>query len=286
MPSLTESSAWRALTDHRQQMQNVHLRDLFRDDPQRFEKYSLRLGDLLFDYSKNRIDERTVSLLVDLAKEAGLDEQRGRMFAGEKINFTENRSVLHVALRNRSNTPIMVDGHDVMPEVNRVLAKMRSFSERVREGAWKGFTGKPITDIVNIGIGGSDLGPVMVTEALRPYWQAGLSAHFVSNVDGTHMAEVLRKVDPETTLFLVASKTFTTQETPDERAHRARVAAQCPQRQQRGRSPFRRAVDERERGFRVRDRRREYVRVLGLGRWSLLAMVGDRAVDRVRDWHG
>ena len=211
--NLTETSAWRALADHRQQMQSVHMRDLFRDDPQRFEKFSVRLGDLLFDYSKNRIDERTLPLLVELAKTAGLEEQRRRMFAGEKINFTEGRAVLHIALRNRSNAPVTVDGQDVMPEVNRVLAKMRSFSDRVRDGEWKGFTGQAITDIVNIGIGGSDLGPVMVTEALRPYWKPGLSVHFVSNVDGTHMAEVLRRVNPETTLFLVASKTFTTQET-------------------------------------------------------------------------
>ena len=213
MSNLTESSAWKALQQHRQTMHNVHMRELFRDDPDRFKKYSIELGDLLFDYSKNRITDETLGLLVALAEQADLAGHRQRMFAGEKINFTEGRAVLHTALRNRAHTPVMVDGEDVMPEVNRVLAKMKDFSTRVRDGGWTGFTGQPIQDIVNIGIGGSDLGPVMVTEALRPYWKDGLAAHFVSNVDGTHMAEVLRRVDPATTLFLVASKTFTTQET-------------------------------------------------------------------------
>ena len=213
MSNLTETSAWRALARHREQMNDVHMRDLFRDDPDRFNRYSIRLDDLLFDYSKNRITDQTVKLLLDLARASNVEGYRQRMFSGDKINFTEGRAVLHTALRNRSNTPVLVDGQDVMPDVNRVLGKMRDFSGRVRNGQWVGHTGQPIRDIVNIGIGGSDLGPVMVTEALRPYWKDGLSAHFVSNVDGTHMAEVLRRVDPETTLFLVASKTFTTQET-------------------------------------------------------------------------
>ena len=213
MTSLIESSAWQALVRHSQQMQGVHMRDLFRDDPHRFEKFSLRLGDTLFDYSKNRISLETLSLLFALLREADVPSYRDRMFSGSRINFTEKRAVLHTALRNRSNTPVTVDGEDVMPEVNRVLAKMRGFSDRIRNGDWLGFTGQPIRDIVNIGIGGSDLGPVMVTEALRPYWKPGLTPHFVSNVDGTHMAEVLKRVNPETTLFLVASKTFTTQET-------------------------------------------------------------------------
>lgn len=213
MSKLVDSGAWRALASHRLQIQDVHMRDLFRDDPQRFNKFSIQWDDLLFDYSKNRINEQTMSLLLDLAREADVAGYRDRMFSGEKINFTEQRAVLHTALRNRSNQPVRVDGQDIMPEVNEVLGRLRTFSDAIRSGSWVGFTQKPITDVVNIGIGGSDLGPVMVTEALRPYWKQGLSAHFVSNVDGTHMAEVLRRVNPETTLFLVASKTFTTQET-------------------------------------------------------------------------
>jgi glucose-6-phosphate isomerase len=197
------------------------MRDLFRRDPGRFDKFSLRLGDILFDYSKNRITEKTMALLFDLARQAGLAQMIKAMFSGQKINGTENRAVLHVALRNRSNDPICVDGQDVMPEVNRVLAKMHSFSEAIRSGEWKGYTGKPITDVVNIGIGGSDLGPKMVCEALKPYAQPGLHAHFVSNVDSTDLVETLKILDPETTLFLVASKTFTTQETMTN-AHSAR----------------------------------------------------------------
>jgi glucose-6-phosphate isomerase len=171
------------------------------------------LDDLLFDFSKNRITDETLELLVALAEQQKVREFIGRMFEGDKINFTEKRAVLHVALRNRKNRPILVDGKDVMPEVNRVLAKMRGLVQRVESGDWKGYSGKRITDIVNIGIGGSDLGPVMVTEALRPYWKPGMNAHFVSNIDGTHLAETLKRVNPETVLFTVASKTFTTQET-------------------------------------------------------------------------
>jgi glucose-6-phosphate isomerase len=213
MSALTESPAWRALEAHRARMADTHMRQLFADDPERFGRLSLQLGDILFDYSKHRITGETLRLLLALAQQQGVTALRDRMFAGEKINVTERRAVLHVALRNRSNRPILVDGQDVMPGVNAVLAKMRRFSEAVRTGEWRGFTGKPVEHIVNIGIGGSDLGPVMVTEALRPYWKPGLQAHFVSNVDGTHLAETLKKCDPETTLFLVASKTFTTQET-------------------------------------------------------------------------
>jgi glucose-6-phosphate isomerase len=198
------------------------MRDLFVADPQRFARFSLRLGDILFDYSKNRITEQTMTLLVDLARQAELSEAIGAMFRGEKINTTENRAVLHIALRNRSNRPILVDGKDVMPGVNQVLARMKAFSETVRSGAWKGYTGKAITDVVNIGIGGSDLGPKMVTEALKPYGKPGLRVHFVSNVDSTDLVETLKLVDPETVLFLVASKTFTTQETMTN-AHSARA---------------------------------------------------------------
>ena len=209
---LTESPAWRALAEHSAEVRDVTILSLFSDE-KRFERLSRRHEDLFLDFSKNRVQDKTLKLLFALARQADVEGWRDRMFAGEKINGTENRAVLHVALRNRSNRPILVDGQDVMPEVNAVLAKMRGFTDRVRSGAWTGFTGKRITDIVNIGIGGSDLGPVMVTEALRPYWQEGLRAHFVSNVDGTHLVETVKPLDPETTLFIVASKTFTTQET-------------------------------------------------------------------------
>jgi glucose-6-phosphate isomerase len=209
----TTLPAWRALQAHANGMTAEPMRDMFARDPGRFAAFSLRLGDLLLDYSKNRVAHETMALLVDLARQSGLEEWRSRLFDGQPINTTEHRAVLHVALRNRSNRPIRVDGQDVMPAVNRVLAKMNDFSERVRSGAWTGATGKPIATVVNLGIGGSDLGPVMVTEALKPYHQDGLQVRFVSNVDGTHIAETLKLCDPETTLFIVASKTFTTQET-------------------------------------------------------------------------
>ncbi len=213
MTTPTQLPAWKALEDHYREVSPRHMRDLFKEDPKRFDKFSLRFDDILFDFSKNRITERTLALLYDLARQADLRGWTEKMFTGQKINTTEDRAVLHVALRNRSNRPILVDGQDVMPEVNAVLAHMRQFSEQIRSGAWKGYTGKAITDVVNIGIGGSDLGPVMATEALKPYAKPGLRAHFVSNVDGTHIAETLKKCSPESTLFIVASKTFTTQET-------------------------------------------------------------------------
>ncbi|EFK0433151.1 glucose-6-phosphate isomerase [Escherichia coli] len=217
----TQTAAWQALQKHFDEMKDVTIADLFAKDGDRFSKFSATFGDqMLVDYSKNRITEETLAKLQDLAKECDLAGAIKSMFSGEKINRTENRAVLHVALRNRSNTPILVDGKDVMPEVNAVLEKMKTFSEAIISGEWKGYTGKAITDVVNIGIGGSDLGPYMVTEALRPY-KNHLNMHFVSNVDGTHIAEVLKKVTPETTLFLVASKTFTTQETMTN-AHSAR----------------------------------------------------------------
>ena len=217
----TQTAAWQALQKHFDEMKDVTIADLFAKDGDRFSKFSATFDDqMLVDYSKNRITEETLAKLQDLAKECDLAGAIKSMFSGEKINRTENRAVLHVALRNRSNTPILVDGKDVMPEVNAVLEKMKTFSEAIISGEWKGYTGKAITDVVNIGIGGSDLGPYMVTEALRPY-KIHLNMHFVSNVDGTHIAEVLKKVNPETTLFLVASKTFTTQETMTN-AHSAR----------------------------------------------------------------
>ena len=209
---LTDSSPWSTLQRHAEEIRRVHLRELFARDPRRFEKFSLRLGDLLVDFSKQRITDETLRLLIALAREAGVERLRDRMFSGEKINFTENRAVLHVALRNRSNRPILVDGKDVMPEVNAVLARMRAFTERLRSGAWRGDTGERITDVVNIGIGGSDLGPVMASEALRAYWSQ-ITPHFVSNVDSTHLAQTVERLDPARTLFIVASKTFTTQET-------------------------------------------------------------------------
>jgi glucose-6-phosphate isomerase len=210
-PSKTKS--WKKLCDHYETMKHVHMKDLFADDPGRFEKFSIRFKDILVDYSKNRMTDETLELLIGLANEVGLHDAMDKMFTGDKINETENRSVLHIALRNRGNAPIYVDGQDVMPGVNAVLKKMKAFSLKLASGEWKGFTDKRITDIVNIGIGGSDLGPVMVTECLKPYGRQGLSVHFVSNVDGTHISETLKRLDPETTLFMIASKTFTTQET-------------------------------------------------------------------------
>jgi glucose-6-phosphate isomerase len=198
------------------------MRELFASDPARAERFSLQVGDLLLDYSKNRITDETLALLLRLAQQADVAGWRERMFGGEKINNTENRAVLHVALRNRSNRPVMVDGEDVMPKVNAVIDKMGAFAEQVRSGAWRGYSGERITDVVNIGIGGSDLGPKMVVEALKPFQHPQLRAHFISNVDGAHVLEVLENLNPATTLFIVASKTFTTQETMTN-AHRARA---------------------------------------------------------------
>jgi glucose-6-phosphate isomerase len=209
----TTTPAWKKLAVHHADLKPVHMKRLFAEDPQRFQKFSIRFEDILVDYSKNRITAETLGLLIELAENCGLREAIERMFAGDRINETEHRAVLHVALRNRADTRVEADGKDVMPEVKAVLARMKDFSEQVRSGAWTGYTGRPIRDLVNIGIGGSDLGPVMVTECLRPYAPGGPRMHFVSNVDGTHIAETLKPLDPETTLFLIASKTFTTQET-------------------------------------------------------------------------
>jgi glucose-6-phosphate isomerase len=213
MAALTTLPVWQALCRHQKTIAASNMRDLFAQDTNRFDKFSFQLDDILFDFSKHRINDETLPLLLQLAREAQLENWRDRMFTGEKINTTENRAVLHTALRNRSNRPVLVDGVDVMPEVNAVLAQMRDFSEKVRAGAWLGYTGKCITDVVNIGIGGSDLGPVMVCDALKPYASADLAVHFVSNIDGAHLMRALEKCQPETTLFIVASKTFTTQET-------------------------------------------------------------------------
>jgi glucose-6-phosphate isomerase len=213
MSALTDQSAWKALQAHAKNMAGRHLRDLFREQPDRFQRYHFTFGDMLVDVSKQRIDDETRRLLNDLAVACDLEGWRDRMFAGEKINVTENRAVLHIALRNRANRPILVDGEDVMPGVNAVLAHISDFSGRVRSGGWRGSTGQAITDVVNIGIGGSDLGPVMVCEALKPYQRADLRPHFVSNVDGAHLVHTLAGLDPACTLFIIASKTFTTQET-------------------------------------------------------------------------
>ena len=223
LPSIPfdQTAAHKKLKSHYKSISKKHLRELFAEDPKRFNKFSIRLGDILLDYSKNRINSRTRVYLTQLAEECQLGDAIEQMFTGQKINATEDRAVLHTALRNRSNEPVLVDGQDVMPEINEVLGKMKDFSSKIRSGEWKGFTGKRITDIVNIGIGGSDLGPVMVTEALKPYGKKGLNVHFVSNVDGTHIAETLKNLKPETTLFMIASKTFTTQETMAN-AHSAR----------------------------------------------------------------
>ena len=212
MTALEKMPSWEALKKHYGQMQDVRMRDLFAADPQRFERYSFQFEELLLDYSKNRINDETLRLLFTLARDSDLPAWIERMFNGEAINFTEHRAVLHTALRNSSDKPVYVDGENVMPEVNRVLEQMRAFTQRVREGEWKGYTAQAITDVVNIGIGGSDLGPVMVTEALIPYGDR-LAVHFVSNVDGSQISDTLARLNPETTLFLVASKTFTTQET-------------------------------------------------------------------------
>lgn len=221
MAKLTTHPSWQALCQHQIEMRDVQMRNLFKQDPKRFETFSLIVDDILLDYSKHRITDETLKHLFQLARDSDIEQWRQRMFSGEKINITEHRAVLHTALRNRSNTPVYVDGKDVMPDVNAVLTQMRGFTEQVRGGQWSGYTGKRITDVVNIGIGGSDLGPVMACDALKPYASPDLKAHFVSNIDGAHLMRVLESCNPETTLFIVASKTFTTQETMTN-AHSAR----------------------------------------------------------------
>lgn len=213
MKNLTDLPAWKALLKHKEQIAGVSMRDLFAQDENRFDSFHLSFNDMLLDYSKNRINQETMDLLMQLAKERGIKDWTEKMFNGEKINHTEDRAVLHTALRNRSNDPVYVDGQDVMPEVQSELEKMREYSEAVRSGQWLGFSGKPILDIVNIGVGGSDLGPVMVSEALHPYGKVGLRLHFVSNVDPSHICDTLKDLDPERTLFIVSSKSFTTQDT-------------------------------------------------------------------------
>ena len=223
LPSInpTTTPAWKQLSAHAAKMKQVHLRDLFKEDHNRFQKFSCCETDMVFDYSKNIITEQTMQLLFQLADECKLKEGIEQMFAGELINHTEKRAVLHTALRNFSGNPVLFEGKDVIPDIQRVLGQMKNFCSKIHSGEWKGYTGKKIKYIVNIGIGGSDLGPVMVTEALKPYWVDGIQTYFVSNVDGTHIAETLKKVTADETLFLIASKTFTTQETMTN-AHSAR----------------------------------------------------------------
>ncbi|MEY3442803.1 MAG: hypothetical protein RLZZ519_1084 [Bacteroidota bacterium] len=217
----TETAVWSQLQAHAQSMKSVHMKSLFAAEPDRFDRMSIRLDELLFDYSKNIVTDETLRLLFDLASECELPAAIEAMFTGEAINETENRAVLHTALRDFGSESKMVDGADILPAIRKVQAQMQAFCAQVHDGSWKGYTGKRIRNIVNIGIGGSDLGPVMVTEALKPYWVEGIKAYFVSNVDGSHIAETLKQVDPEETLFLIASKTFTTQETMAN-AHTAR----------------------------------------------------------------
>jgi glucose-6-phosphate isomerase len=211
--SPVDTAAWKKLQSDQQFMKGIQMRNLFSEDSERFNRYSIIFGDILFDFSKNLVNAETFSHLFELAQECQVSEAIRAMFSGEKINHTENRSVLHTALRNFSGEPVFADGKDVMPDVMRELEHMKSFSQKIHSGEWRGFTGKPIRNIVNIGIGGSDLGPVMVTEALKHYWIDGMQAYFVSNVDATQLIETLKKIDPEETIFLIASKTFTTQET-------------------------------------------------------------------------
>ena len=214
-PSISpdQTASWKSLQSHFETIKSLHLRDLFSSDANRFKTFSLPAHELVFDYSKNLVTQQTMSLLIDLANECKVKEAIEAMFTGEKINKTENRAVLHTALRNFSGKPVLNDGQDVMPDVHSVQQAMKSFCEKIHSGKWKGYSGKPIRYIVNIGIGGSDLGPFMVTEALKPYTVKGIQTYFVSNVDGTHISETLKRVNPEEVLFLVASKTFTTQET-------------------------------------------------------------------------
>ncbi len=213
MAEITKTKEWLALKNHYKELKASHMRDLFKQDSQRFEKNHIQLEDFLFDYSKNRITEDTKKLLLSLARKANLEDWRERLFSGEKINFTENRAALHIALRNRSNRPIDINGEDVMPLVNKELSKIKKLSNQIRNGVWKGFTGKRIKSIINIGIGGSDLGPSMVCKALKPYGSEDICPYFVSNVDAADLSQALEQCDPETTLFIVASKTFSTQET-------------------------------------------------------------------------
>jgi glucose-6-phosphate isomerase len=277
----TTTQAWKLLSNFSEVKKNLQIKDLF-SDPARFDKYAIRWEDILVDFSKNRLDDETMQALLDLATELDLKSSIEAMFTGEKINGTEGRAVLHTALRNRSNKPVLADGKNVMPDVNAVLAQMKAFADQISDGKWLGYTGKPIKSLVNIGIGGSDLGPVMVTEALKPYQNPNLEVFFVSNVDGTHMAETLKRVDPETTLFFIASKTFTTQETMTN-AHTARnwflEKAKMRQLWQSILWRFR----PMRRPWRSLGSIPKHVCVLGLGRRKVFTLVCNRLTDSMCD---
>lgn len=273
--------AWEKLDGHIYELEDTSLKELFEKDPDRFGKYHLTHGEILVDFSKNLVTDKTMKLLYELAAETDVKDAVEKMFTGDKINRTENRAVLHTALRNRSNTPVYVDGQDVMPQVNAVLEKMKVFSEKVISGQWKGLSGREITDVVNIGIGGSDLGPLMVCEALK-YYRTRLNMHFVSNVDGTHIVETLKGLNPETTLFIIASKTFTTQETMTN-AHTARQWFLAIGSNGSGHSQtFRGAVHQQGGSRKIRHRYGQHVRVLGLGGRTLFALERHRTVDSAR----
>ncbi len=261
--------AWKALEEHYQKMRDVHLRTLFAQDSNRGDRFAAEAVGIYLDYSKNRITDETLRLLLQLAESSGLRERINAMFRGEKINVTEQRAVLHVALRAPKDEVIVVDGENVVTEVHAVLDKMADFSNRVRSGAWTGYTGKRIRNIINIGIGGSDLGPYMAYEALKYYSDRGLTARFVSNIDSNEFAEATRDLDPAETLFIVSSKTFTTLEDLDQRTLSPRMVRQCIGQRAGGSQTLRRRLDEYPGGGEVRHRHREHVRVLGLGRWSL-----------------
>ncbi len=280
----SKSSTWKALEANYKKIKSVHLRELFAEDPQRGERLSLEAIGLFLDYSKNRITDETLQLLLQLAEESHLRERIEAMFRGEKINITEKRAVLHVALRAPRGESIFVDGKDVVPEVHHVLDKMASFSDRIRSGEWKGHTGKRIKNVINVGIGGSDLGPVMAYEALKFYSDREMTFRFVSNVDGTDFAEAVRDLDPAETLFIISSKTFTTLETMTN-AHTARAwsVKGLGRRREFRRQALRCCFNKCDRGFKVRHRHGEHVRILGLGWRALLDGFGHRAFDHDRD---
>ncbi len=285
--ALRQAPAWAELQSHYEQIRGTHLRDLFAADPERGERLSAEGAGLYLDFSKNRITDETLLLLGELAQQRGVAERREAMFAGEHINVSEDRAVLHVALRMPRNRSLVVDGVDVVKEVHETLDRMAGFCERVRSGEWRGHTGKPIRNVVNVGIGGSDLGPVMAYEALQHYSRREMTFRFVSNVDGTDFAEKTRDLDPEETLFVISSKTFTTLETmTNAQTAREWSLARSRRRRGRGRQALRRRLDQRRGGRQVRDRHREHVRLLGVGRRPLLDGLGDRALDDAGDRPG
>ncbi len=282
IPDISATPAWKALLRHHEQIGGTHLRKFFDEDPDRGREFNITVGDLYIDYSKHRINRDTLKLLIDLAQTADLEQRRDAMFAGAHINVSENRAVLHTALRLPRDAKLIVDGQNVVEDVHAVLDAMGDFTDRLRSGEWTGATGKRISTVVNIGIGGSDLGPVMVYQALRHYADAGISARFVSNVDPADLIAKLADLDPATTLFIVASKTFYHAGDADQRHRRAALADRCARRR-RGGQAFRRRLDQQEAGRRVRHRHRQHVRLLGLGRRTVFGRLGDRTFGDGRD---